>query len=234
MSIIRANCRDRLSSEDVDFIQSVLGSDEGDRNVLVDLLTDADSRDSILDESKLVSAIQDRAEWLTISSQLYFYLLVRHCFQARSITDRDVADYVADLLAKFASAKRVASPLPDADHVFDRVCDLLAALQDQNAEGRFLIRTHIANYSLFLSGIFPERIARRKERRGTPGLDFYEQLGQANYQEASTLHLAGEYDLHEVFEQLAHWFREIRVSLNDLADRFLSVGTSDADILPAQ
>jgi len=231
MSIIRANCRDRLIGKDVDFIQSVLGSNDGDRSVIVDLLTDPDS---ILDEARLVDAIQDRAEWLTISSRLYFYLLVRHCFQVRSIEDRDVADYVADLLANFASAKRVVSPLPDADHVYDRVCDMLLALQDQDAEGRFRIRAHIANYALFLTGIFPDRIARRKERRGAPGLDYYEQLGQANFHEASTLHLAGEYDLHKIFARLAHWFREARVGLNDLADRFLSVGTSDADILPAQ
>lgn len=226
-------CRESLKLEDVKFILSVLEPGKEDGGALQKLLIDPEARDAILDDVSLVDALQDRGELLTISSQLYFYLLVRHCLRFQDIGDRDVADYVAALLSQFASAERMIRPLPNDDFASTYIVDLIAALQEHGAEGRFHIHTHIANYALFLTGIFPEHIDHRRRRRGAPGIRYYEAIGQANYEVVSGLHLAGEYELREVFERLAQWFSQIRLALNDLGDRFLSFGVSDGKVLPA-
>ena len=212
---------------------SVLEPGKEDCTALQELLIDPETRDAILDDVCLVDAVQDRGELLTISSQLYFYLLVRHCLRHQDIGDRDVADYVAELLSQFASADRMIRPLPNDDFASAYIADLIAALEEHDAEGRFHIHSHIANYALFLTGIFPEHIDHRSRRRGAPGIGYYEAIGQANYEVVSGLHLAGEYELRDLFERLAEWFRQIRLALNDLGNRFLSFGMPDGDILPA-
>ncbi|MDA0989779.1 MAG: hypothetical protein O3A51_03410 [Verrucomicrobia bacterium] len=234
MQIVRANCRERLQDRDIEFIVSVMAATVRDRALLVRLLTDAEARDLILDEAALLKAIQDRPEWLSISSHLYFYLLARHCLRQHQIDDRGVADYVARLLADFASIDRVTRPLADDRVIADRIVDLLAALDGQNREGRFRIRAHIANYSLFLTGVFPARVEQRRQRRGMPGLAYYEGVGRASYQRASQLDLAGEYELRNVYEQLGRWFREVRLALNDLTERYLSMGAGDVNVLTTQ
>jgi hypothetical protein len=42
---------------------------------------------------------------------------------------------------------------------------------------------HIGNYSLFLTGVFPERIRARAEQRGFPDLRYYESLGRSQYRD---------------------------------------------------
>lgn len=234
MTIVRANCRDRLQGKDVDFIVAVLGRAARERNVLLDLLTDSEARDLVLDDRRLIEAIQDRPAWLNVSSHLYFYLLVRHCLREQGLDDRDVADYVAGLLAEFACADRVTRPLADDSIVMDRMVDLIAALPHQNSEGRFRIRMHIANYALFLTGIFPDRIEQRRRRRGLPGLAYYEDLGRASFYRASRQNLAGEYELRDVFECLSHWFGGVRVALNALTERYLALGRDFGNPVPAQ
>ena len=70
MKVIRPICRNQLKSEDVDFIISVLSPNENEAKFLADLLTDPDARDLILDDAKLVTALQDRSECLRISNVL--------------------------------------------------------------------------------------------------------------------------------------------------------------------
>ena len=101
---------------------------------------------------------------------------------------------------------------------------MLAALQTADDHTAFSIRAHIGNHSLFLSGVFPEHILHRAERRGAPGLSYYEQLGRANYRAASTHRLAARYELASVFDTLAERFEPARRALNDLSERVLSLG----------
>ena len=141
---------------------------------------------------------------------------------------------MAKLLAEFASAERVVRPLPDESVIADRVVDLLAAMANQNAEGRFRLRAHIANYALFLTGMFPDRVEQCRARHGRPGLAYYEDVGRVNYRKASELKLAAEYELREVFARLGHWFGRVRAGLNDLADRYLIMDRGGNLILPGR
>src|SRR5437660_9496936 len=106
MKMIQPNCRVQFAAEDRDFILSVLGSKIGTAECLVKLLADEDTRDLILDDDTLFHALLERRGCLKVSSRFYFYILVRHVFRRSDIEDREVADYVAELLAEFASAEQ--------------------------------------------------------------------------------------------------------------------------------
>ena len=83
------------------------------------------------------------------------------------------------------------------------------------------------NQSLFLSGVFPDRIRFRAEHRGSPDLNYYEGLGRTNYRVASDHRLAQRYDLAKVLGTLAERFQTTRLALNDIADRLFSLGDID-------
>ena len=89
-------------------------------------------------------------------------------------------------------------------------------------EQAFLLRAHIGNYSLFISGIFHENTQRRS-LRGGPDIEFYEQVGRTNYQLVSSHAVARRCELDDVFEGLAGRFREIRLALNQLSDQLLNL-----------
>jgi hypothetical protein len=94
MKVIQANCRVEFAAEDIDFILSILGSRIGTAECLVKLLSDEESRDLILDDDALFHALLDRGGCLRVSTQFYFYILVRQVFRRSQIQDRQVADYV--------------------------------------------------------------------------------------------------------------------------------------------
>ena len=80
MNLIRPNCCDQFTSEDIDFILESLGTPD-DRDVLHDLLIDPKMRDLILDHDKLRDAILEHPQFLKITPHLYFYVLVRATLQ---------------------------------------------------------------------------------------------------------------------------------------------------------
>src|SRR5438045_3426325 len=105
--MIRANCRARFTAADFDFIVRTLARSLTDQVSLVDLLSDLETRDSILDHPRLVDAILNHCGHLRISSQFYFYVLARHVLQQAGIGDRKLCDYVGSLLETFSRANQL-------------------------------------------------------------------------------------------------------------------------------
>ena len=108
--MIRANCRARFTAADFDFIVRTLSRSRGDCVSLVDLLSDSETRDSILDHPRLVETVLSNAGHLHISSQFYFYVLARYVLQQAGIGDRKLCDYVGSLLETFSRANQLQSP----------------------------------------------------------------------------------------------------------------------------
>ena len=225
--MIRANCRERFTAADFDFVVRALARSPTDRVSLVDLLSDAETRDAVLDHPRLIDAILSNAGHLRISSQFYFYVLARHVLQQAGIGDRKLCDYVASLLEAFSRASVLRAP-HTADSVQQYVSDMLIALQRVTPEQAFLLRAHVGNYSLFVSGIFHENTQRRS-LRGGPDLKFYEQIGRTNYQMVAAHATAKRCQLDDVFEGLAERFRDVRRALNRLSDQLLNL---DDDTCP--
>ncbi len=221
MQVIRPNCRAQFSAEDIDFIVETLGTKR--RDCLVDLLKDEESRDLILDDELLFRAVLERPECLRISMHLYFYILVRNVFRGSGLAEREVADYVAEVLAEFSQTHRTQLRLNAQGKPIDYFVDLLAALQKADDITSFFIRDHMGNYSLFLSGVFPDRIRIRSERKGAPDIRYYEEIGRSSFRAASDHRLAYKYDVAEIFNTLSERFQTTRKALNDLGDRLISL-----------
>jgi hypothetical protein len=228
MMVIRPNCRVQFTAEDIDFVLSVLGPKAGSAEALVKLLGDEETRDLILDDESLLRAVLEHRNCLRISTHFYFYILVRHAFRRSELQERTLADYVASVLAEFSRFERtrcVVNGQP-AGYFFE----MLAALQTADDTTRFYIRAHIGNQSLFMSGVFPDQIRFRAERKGAPGMNYYEGLGRMNFRAASDHRLARKYDLSGIFNTLSERFQETRLALNDLRERLVSLGDPDVPL----
>jgi len=120
--------------------------------------------------------------------------------------------------------------VPGQPNPLDYFFEMLAALQTADDRTSFHIRVHIGNHSLFLSGVFPERIRSRAEKRGFPDLKYYEALGRSQYKVASDHRLAQRYELSSILNTLSERFETTRLALNDIADRLFSLSDSSYDL----
>jgi hypothetical protein len=227
MNMVQANCRVQFTAEDIEFILEVLRPKIDSRDCLIQLLADEESRDMILDNEALLHAILEHRNCLRISTHFYFYILVRQVFRRSGIEERKVADYVAEVLADFSKAEQMQLRVNGQGRPLDYFFEMLSALQTADDATRFFIRAHIGNHSLFMSGVFPDRIRYRAEYRGAPDLKYYEELGVASYRAARDHRLAHKYDVAEVYDVLAERFQTTRRALNDLGERLITIGDVD-------
>ncbi len=223
--MITPNCRERLTASDFEFIVRALAQSRRDSISLAELLTDAEARDTILDSDTLFQAILEDGAPLHISPQCYFYVLLRHVLKEHGLASRDTCDYLASLLETFSRADRMRAPGGACEGPQQYVSDLLLALQKAPPAQTFLLRAHIGNYALFITGVFHERVESRS-RRGGPDVEFYEGVGAASFDVAASHPVARQRALSGIFDELSERFRDIRMALNDTADRHLHLDTS--------
>jgi len=223
--MIQANCRDRFTADDFDFVVRTLSRSEKDGINLVNLLTDSEARDSILDDPRLVESILSDNAPLSISPQLYFYVLLRHVLKETGMKDRGVSDYLASLLERFSQTARMRSPADGNSNPVQYVSDMLIALRNASPAQNFLIRAHVGNYSLFITGMFHETVEKRSQR-GAPDLSFYEDVGRTNFKAIARHELARSCALTGIFETLSEGFHDVRLALNRLADSLVHLDDS--------
>ncbi|MHA3771407.1 hypothetical protein ACXR0O_07710 [Verrucomicrobiota bacterium sgz303538] len=223
--MIKANCRERFTAADFEFVVQTLSSTERDSVNLVELLTDHEARDAILDNPRLFHTMLEAGVPLSISPQLYFYILTRHVLKETGLNDRSLSDYVASLLETFSHTARMRSPADGRETPIQYLSDMLVALRNASPHQSFLIRAHIGNYALFITGIFRETVQSRSQR-GAPDLAFYEEVGRSNYKAVAQHRFAQSWDLTNVYDSLAESFRDVRIALNRLADSLLHLDDS--------
>jgi len=217
-----ANCRARFTAADFDFVVKTLSKSQSSAISLVDLLVDLETRDTILDHELLLQALLTRQTNLSISPQFYFYVLTRHVLKETGINDRPLADYVASLLETFSRTARLNSPAGTPGNPVEYISDMLLSLRNASPVQTFLIRAHVGNYSLFLSGIFHENVQRRTQR-GAPDFSYYEDMGRMNFKVVASHSVARSASLTSIYEALSNDFRHVRVALNRLSDRLINL-----------
>ncbi|MEO7424581.1 MAG: hypothetical protein ABI036_05295 [Fibrobacteria bacterium] len=232
MKVIRPNCRSQFTAADLDFIAAVSpGRHDGSQDAslhIFRLFRDRDSLDSLLDQPRLFRAVLELRGCLRVSLHLYFYVLVRHALLREEIHDRDVADYVAEVLAEFSLLQRLRQPNPNDDRHLDYMHEMLEALERLESEERFAMQTHIGNYALFLAGIFPGHVQRRVDRRAAPGFRFYEELGASHFRMAGHHYIARRMDMVSIFMTLGRAFHVTRLALNHLSESLVCMETNRA------
>ncbi len=228
MKVIRPNCRAQFTAADYAFVATVLPVREAGSIGLIRLVEDADNLDLLLDQPRLFRAVLELPNCLTVSLHFYFYVLVRHALLREQIRDRDVADYVAEVLAEFSMLQRLSQPRADGEGTLDYLHEMLDALDRMEEEERFAMQTHIGNFALFHAGVFPGRLQRRADRRAAPGFRFYEELGSAHFRMAGGHWLARRMDLVSVYMTLGEAFHVTRLALNHLSEKLLFLETDRA------
>lgn len=225
--MIRPMARQKLTKNDLDFICSILAHSPRAAESLRMLLVSPQERDIVLDNPNLFEEVQTSSAMTQISPTLYFYILVRRALLKYGIDDRDVADYIASMLAEFSKAERAEMISDHHEKQYRYLVDLLQDLMDASSEEVFLIQSHVGNYSMFLVGIFPDYVYHKaKYHRAAPDFSYYEQMGSTGYKNASIHNIAKKWDLTHILALLAAEFRLIRHALNDMVDSYMYMDRS--------
>lgn len=183
--------------------------------------------DAVLDDPRTLNALMASGGISTAPAPLVFYLLVRHALLEGGMRERALADYIAALLLDFGREQRAHTIDDGNDERFQYLVDIVGALEAADARQAFLLRAHLGNFALWLSGLFPDRITAWVERRGAPGLEYYEELGATGYRLAADSNLAEDYGLDGLYRTCAETFPGLRIALNRVADRYLFPASGD-------
>ncbi len=218
MQLIQPQCRHMLNGEDLGFIQAILSTSSTEASALCRLMKDQEFLDDILDHQALYDAVLLGEESLKISTSLYFYILVRKALRNANIEDRDVADYVASMLVKFSQANTINPFTPKANSFMPYMIDVISEIERSDYYHRFFLYSHLANQSLFFSGIYSDHIEVREKSLVSPGIEYYESMGISHYKAARNHPLAKEFAMDDVYDCMYHGFRDTRIALNDLVE----------------
>jgi hypothetical protein len=212
-------------SEAAAMTRLLAGGDEG-AVARVEARLREEGLDALLDDPRTLNAVLTAEHGA--SSPLVFYLLVRHALLEGGIDDRVLADYIAALLIEFGKDDRAYRADPAEPARFLYLVDLVAAMDTPDGRRQFLVRAHLGNYALWLTGIFPDHVTARVHRRGAPGIEYFEAMGATGYRLAADTPVAAEHGLDGLFRTAAEAFPELRIALNRVSDRYLFPGSRGA------
>jgi hypothetical protein len=161
---------------------------------------------------------------LQISPFLFFSVLLRRSLMDKRILgDKRVINYIANLLSIFIKTDRAHRIHSHDEHATQYITDMIQEAAEADTRRQFLIYSHIGNYSLYITGLFPQWIEYRRHYKNRPvSAQFYVNFGREYYERASAHALAREYALDEVFFRLSIMFEVYKDALNHLARRYLT------------
>ena len=91
-----------------------------------------------------------------------FRALTEMSFEQIDLRDRDLVRYVADLLVEFIHVDNLFRLRDQQGRRLDHVVDMLLELHDQAPADEREARKHIGDYTLFIVGLYPESLTRRR------------------------------------------------------------------------
>ncbi|RMD76359.1 MAG: hypothetical protein D6820_12840 [Lentisphaerae bacterium] len=216
--VIRPECRQCFSDEDIDFLASVLGIHHEPRSVY-ELLHDPEALNIMLDEPVLFDIICNNPTITNeISQHLLFFILVRHSLRELEVEDRLLADYGASLLVNLIQHPYLQRPsfiLQPLNFIL-QIIQELSTIDDENQ--RFIHRMAIANLTLFLIGVYPERIRARRAQDKTPHLSYLERLACHHLHYAIRSPVVVQFGLREMLSCCLRHFRRLRLAFNVIGD----------------
>ena len=151
--------------------------------------------------------------------QRFFDGALRASFRDLALHDDPAAAYLADLLTRFARTENLfptGTTMPRLESVVDLLLEAQAAWDDAGAhfepEREISVRRHIGDYTLFMTGIFRERVQR------LASTDYYVSQGRRAYRFVSEHGRATtrprERDAAPVYARLAERFEHYAWALD--------------------
>jgi hypothetical protein len=232
--MIQATVRHHLTRDDAQLVARLIARDSGTPLEEIERTLADEGIDAVLDDPRLPTAMLRQGQGTWTSLPLFSYVMVRHALRRLGEDDRRLADYVAAVLMHFGMRDNAHRVSAADDQVYDSLAALMADVDDPDGRRSFLVRTHLGNYALWLSGLFPDYIEHRKWRRGGPDLDYYEEMGRRGYQLAAGHRLANEHGIATLFATAADRFGLLRAALNDVSDSLLFPNRSSPERLMRQ
>lgn len=216
--MILADTRYRLTRDDAQLAARLLASESGEDIPALEARLANEGIDAILDDPRLPAALRRDPRAAHASLTLFAYVMIRAALRQAGEGDRGLADYVTAIVLHFGIRDRAWRIANSDDEVYAAIVELCEDLDDPDARRSFLVRTHLGNYALWLSGIFPDYIEQRRTRRGGPNLDYYEEMGRRGFQLAADHRLAEEHGLTTLYANAAARFPVLRTALNTVSD----------------
>jgi hypothetical protein len=145
--------------------------------------------------------------------QQFFRHQLGHGFAVHGLTEPATLDYVSDMLARFAQTRALYAVKGADDRPLEHIVDFLCETQDDGprrsdrARRRSILR-HLGEYTLFMSGIFRDRLKRRGE------LNYYLQQGSTAYSECAGVE--PQLTQRRLFERIHRDFTRIADTLDDM------------------
>lgn len=232
--MIVANVREQLQRNDAQLALRLVG--RGSRAEFDEAEAALRDRgiDDLLDDPRLLQGLLESGQGACASYPLFSYVVVRHALRSVGEQDRVLADYVASILLHFGLHDRANRVGAADDESYTTLADLSGAVDGPDVRRSFLVRVHLGNYALWLSGLFPDYIEARHWRRGAPDLGYYEDMGRRGYSLAAAHQLAHEHGLAPLYSMAAERFATLRLALNRVSDAHLFPNFHSADRLLRQ
>lgn len=219
--MIRPDVRMSFGQEEVEWLIRLLAGGDDDRREKWEDRLSGRGVDELLDDAETRRRILN-AEGVTLAPPgLVLYVLVRQSLQEAGVESRVLADYVTALVLEFGHEDRARRIAEHDDREYDYLVDILEEMMEADGRRAFLLRTHLGNFALWLSGLFPDYITSRVSRRGGPGLGYYEEMGETGYRMAAEDPRAEARSLSDVYRDVADRFRDVRRGLNEFSDELL-------------
>jgi hypothetical protein len=232
--MILADTRHQLTRDDAQLVARLIARDSGTELSEVERELADHGIDAVLDDPRLPAAMLRSRQGACASLPLFAYVMVRHALTRLGEGDRLLADYLAAVMLHFGLRDRAWRVGESDDQVYTTLAELAADLDDPDGRRSFLVRTHLGNYALWVSGFFPDYIERRRWRKGGPNLDYYEEMGRRGFQLAADHRLAENHGLATLYATAAERFGLLRAALNDVSDALLFPGRHSPDRLMRQ
>jgi hypothetical protein len=224
--MIVPNIRGSLDRSDAAFLVWLLTRGSESARLREEARLQEQGIDSILDDPRTLNALLAGPQFSTARPELVFYVLIRHALLEDGINDRGMADYLAALVLTFGREGR-AWHIAQESTEYRYLVDIVAAGDQSRGQRAFLLRAHLGEFALWLSGLFPDHITAREQRRAAPPLSYYEELGSAGYRLAARYSEAEQHGIAELYRNCADFFPALRVALNRVADRHMFPAAGD-------
>lgn len=218
--------RSSFGRGDAQHLVQLLGRSDVELRAAAQERLDREGVDALLDDPRVLNAVLTDPD-VNASPEVVFYVLVRQALLEGGMDDRSLADYVASLVLGFGKGGRAYRLSDEAGEEFHYLVDMVAEMDGAGDRRTFLLRVHMGSYSLWITGLFPDYLEARVQRKGAPPIRYYEEMGAVGYRMAADSREAESLGMDTLFRDVATNFRDVRAALNRVSDRYLWPGAAN-------
>ena len=221
VEVILPDVRSSFGRDDAAHLVHLLAKG-GKDGALLEALVAERGIDVLLDDPEAAEAVVGETGVSRLPLALLSYVLLRRSLLDEGVESRLLADYVTSVFLRFAEEGRAHRIADYDDGDYRYLVDIVGDMSDSEGRRGFLLQAHLGNFALWLSGLFPDWISHRVQRRGGPDLTYYESMGQTGFALAADDPFARRQQLDGLYREAAEEFSSLRIALNSFSDRFLT------------